>query len=176
MYNFQKIAFCNVQPLVAAIARQPNLWKKSIRNKHQGTVHEDGQDIILRYNVIENNENILNDLDNFNYPEFLELPQVRPLIYDLMRIVEGNRLGRVFITKIPPQGKILPHVDEGASAEYYDRYHIFLKNYEGSIFRCGNEIICPSAGDVYWFNNQIEHEVINNSCDDRLSLIIDIKS
>lgn len=175
MNNFQKIANCNIQPLIAALARQPELWNKnSIRTAHKGTVHSDVSDILLRYNEIS--ENILDDLDNKDYPAFSFLPQARVLIFDLMRLVEGNRLGRVFITKLPNGCKILPHKDEGKSAEYYDRYHIILQNYQDSIFRCGNEIICPNAGDVIWFNNQIEHEVINNSIDDRISLIVDICS
>jgi len=173
MNNFQKIANCNVQSLIAALARQPELWNQNpIRTTHQGTVHADASDILLRYNE----EPSIDAIDNIDYPAFALLPQARALVFDLMRLVEGNRLGRIFITKLPVGGKILPHKDEGKSPEYYDRYHIILQNYEGSIFRCGDETICPNAGDVIWFNNKIEHEVINESIDDRISLIIDICS
>lgn len=175
MNNFCKIAEVNIRPLLAAIARQPELWdENNFRTTHQGTVHADASDIWLRYNNLS--DNIINDLESIDYPAFAKLPQARALVYDLMRFVEGNRLGRVFITKLPVNGRILPHKDEGESPEYYDRYHIFIQNFEGSVFRCGEEVICPNAGDIYWFNNQIEHEVINNSIDDRLTLVIDIRS
>jgi len=31
------------------------------------------------------------------------------------------------------------------------------------------------TGDVFWFNNKLEHEVVNNSAFDRLSMVVDIK-
>ncbi len=178
MINFRSIGQCNIQPLVAALARQPELWNQErIRTSHEGTVHADADDILLRYNDTQEDVSvILDDLHNDDRPAFTLLPQARPLVFDLMRLVEGNQLGRVFITKLPKGGKILPHKDEGESAEFYDRYHIILQNYEGSIFKCGDEVICPNAGEVIWFNNNVEHEVINDSIDDRLSLIIDIRS
>lgn len=176
MRNFFKIGEINPKPLLLSILKQPNLWdSNTIRTSHKGSAHKDASDILIRFNDLEKSINILNDLDNIYYPAFALLPQIRPLIFDLMRFVEGERLGRVVITRLPVGGRILPHKDEGKSAEYYKRYHIFLQNYEGAEFRCGNEIICPNAGDIYWFNNLIEHEIVNNSIDDRITLIIDIK-
>lgn len=178
MRYFQKIsALSDIRPLMAALARQPELWNKDpIRTTHKGTVHAEASDILLRYNYLDSETPTIDDIENRDYPAFALLPQARPLIFDLMRLVEGNQLGRVFITKLPAGAKILPHKDEGKSPEFYDRYHIFLQNYLGANFRCGDETICPNAGDVFWFNNQVEHEVVNNSIDDRISLIIDIKS
>jgi hypothetical protein len=31
------------------------------------------------------------------------------------------------------------------------------------------------TGDIWWFDNSQEHEVLNNSADDRLALIVDIR-
>lgn len=177
MKYFQKIAHADVQPLMAALARQPELWNQNnLRTTHKGTAHADASDIWLRYNDLNSDVPVIDDLDNQDYPAFALLPQARSLVFNLMRLVEGNRLGRVFITKLPVGGRILPHADGGKSPEYYDRYHIVLQNYMGSDFRTGDETICMSAGDVYWFNNRVEHEVINNSIDDRLTLIVDIRS
>lgn len=177
MKHFQKVGQCNVQPLVAALARQPELWNvNNLRTTHEGTVHGDASDIWLRYNDVGSATPTIDDLDNINYPAFALLPQARDLIFDLMRLVEGNKLGRVFITRLPSGGRILPHKDEGKSPEYYDRYHIALQNYLGSDFRAEEEVVCMNAGEVYWFNNQVEHEVINESIDDRITLIIDIRS
>jgi hypothetical protein len=177
MKYFQKIGQCNVQPLIAALARQPELWDQNpIRTTHQGTVHADASDILLRYNDPNSEVATIDNIDNVDFPAFALLPQARALVFDLMRLVEGNRLGRVFITKLPSTGRILPHKDEGKSPEYYDRYHIILQNYLGSEFRTGDETVCMNGGDVYWFNNKIEHEVFNDSIDDRISLIVDIRS
>lgn len=183
MRYFHKIAQnINVAPLVAAIARQPELWNANkIRTSYAGSSHNQASDILLRFNDLEKYKegdysNILDDLDYIDYPALSKLPQARPLIFDLMRFVEGNRLGKIVITKLLPGNKISPHIDEGLSAEYYDRYHITLTNSIGSLFRAGDEFVNMKPGDIYLFNNKIEHEVINDSSEDRISLIIDIRS
>ena len=167
---------------MAAIMRQPELWdKNTLRTEHEASPHTQVSDIWLRFNDLEKfkaeNEyaGVIDEHESIDYPAFVLLPQARQLIFDLMRVVEGKRLGRVLITKMVPGTKIDPHVDGGEHAKYYERYHIILQNNPGSIFRCGKETICSAAGEVWWFNNQIEHEVINNSNDDRISMIVDIK-
>lgn len=163
---------------MAAIVRQPELWNQNtLRTQHKGTAHCEASDIWLRFNDIKEAtaSEIMDGHESIDYPAFDSLPQARPLIFDLMRIVEGKRLGRVLITKLIPGAKILPHVDSGDHAAYYNRYHIILQNGPGSVFRCGDEVVCMKTGDVYWFDNSVEHEVINNSADDRLTMIVDVK-
>lgn len=179
MENFYKLTSnANITPLVSAITRQPKLWNQyTLRTEHKGTAHCEVSDIWLRFNDIQDktNEYIIDNHESIDYPAFDKLPQARSLIFDLMRLVEGKRLGRVLITKLTPGTKIHPHVDGGDHAAYYSRHHIILQNEPGSVFRCGNEAITMRTGEVWWFNNEIEHEVINNSSDDRLTLIVDIK-
>jgi hypothetical protein len=92
-----------------------------------------------------------------------------------MRRVEGEQLGRVLITKLAPGNQITPHEDGGAPATFYDRYHIMLQNGPGSLFHCGDETVTMKAGDVWHFDNTKTHSVINNSRDDRITLIADIR-
>ena len=88
MKHFQKVAQCNVQPLMAALARQPELWNQNnLRTTHEGTVHADVSDIWLRYNDLESNIPTIDDIDNINSPAFSLLPQTRDLIFALMRLV-----------------------------------------------------------------------------------------
>ena len=181
MKYFHKITDkMNIGPLLAAIGRNSELWNKNrIRTTHNNSAHVEASDILLRFNKItETSEylEVLDDLEAIDYPAFKELPQARGIIFDLIRFVEGNRLGRVVITKLAPGAKIRPHLDSGLSAEYYDRYHVTLKNSEGSIMRVGDEMVCMVPGDIYLFNNQVEHEVINNGTEDRITLIVDIRS
>ncbi len=165
---------------MAAIMRQPELWNQNeLRTKYLESPHREASDIWLRFNDVSQYlegeySGLLDDHESIDYA-LDKLPQARPLIFDLMRVVEGKRLGRALITKLTPGKKIYPHVDGGDHASYYERYHIILQNQPGSIFRCGSEVITMATGDVWWFNNAIEHEVINNSADDRLTLIVDIK-
>ena len=67
------------------------------------------------------------------------LPQAQDLIFALMSRVRGERLGRCLITNLPVGAKIDAHVDGGAPAEYYERFHIVLHSGKGVMFRCGDK-------------------------------------
>lgn len=179
MNNFLKMADgVNVMPLLHAIQTQPDLWNANdIRTRFPQSPHSQAEDILLRFNDIPEDDitKVVNDKDCFNYPAWQRLPQIRPIIFDLMRVVEGEQLGRVIITKLAPGKSITPHVDGGAPAEFYERYHVILQNFPGSLFRCGDETVCMRGGEVWWFNNCKPHEVVNNSAEDRLTMIVDIR-
>jgi quercetin dioxygenase-like cupin family protein len=93
-----------------------------------------------------------------------------------MARVEGERLGRCIITKLKPGAVIDPHVDSGDHAAYFERYHIVLQSLPGSVFHAGGETVQMRVGEVWWFDNSSMHSVINNSADDRIHLIVDIKA
>ena len=120
-------------------------------------------------------EQIVDAHESVNYPAMSELPAVRQIVFGLMRQVEGERLGRVLITRLAPGACIYPHADGGDHAAYYKRYQIALQSLPGVMFRAGEETVNMHTGEVWWFDNSIDHEVVNNSADDRISLIVDIK-
>lgn len=180
MKNFYKLAQgMDVTALMAALHVNADLWDENkLRSTHEMSPHQQVSDIWLRFNdltKIKNAGDVIDEHESINYPAMARLPQARPFIFGLMHTVEGERLGRILITKLSPGGKIDPHEDGGSHASYYERYHIVLNSAPGSIFRCGDETIHMKTGEVWWFNNAIEHEVINNSADDRIHLIVDVK-
>lgn len=193
MKNFQKLAEgADVRPLLHSITRQAHLWNEYNVRKTFNThsVHKIADDILLRYNKYEKGEDLTEksctELEAVNYPAFAKLPEARALIFALMTRVQGERLGRALIAKLPPGVGIAPHTDiippcsEAARiaippAVYYERYHIVLQSAPGAIFRCEEEQVYMAPGEVWWFDNTKEHEVMNNSCDDRIHLIVDIR-
>lgn len=180
MRNFVKIADgVDVVPLLLAVARQPHLWNQNtLRTQHPGTAHAEVDDIWLRFNEIPDGqpELVADATECINYPAFAALPQARPLIFGLMAKVEGERLGRCMITRLKPGGRILPHEDMGAPATYYERYHVVLLSEPGCVFAAGDEKVHMRTGEVYWFDNTQTHEVWNNSQEDRVHLIVDIRA
>ncbi len=115
----------------------------------------------------------------FWYPAWHTLPQLRPIIFGLMNRVSAYELGRVVITKLAPGGRILPHADtmgDYANDEDGARYHVILQGCPGSLFRAGDETVNMRTGEVWWFNHLAEHEVVNNSSDDRIHLLVDTKN
>jgi len=179
--NFQHIeSGLDVIPLMSAVLRMPLLWNSNtLRTTHEGTAHQDVDDIWLRFNDLSRHENVLtvvNDHESINYPAFWALPMARPLVFGLMARVAGERLGRVLITRLPPGKRIVEHIDAGTHAEYYDRFHIALNGLPGSLFHCGGETVQMLTGECWWLNNCVEHEIINNSAGDRVHMVVDIRT
>lgn len=190
MRNFQRIASgANVTPLMLAIARRPDLWTEDtfLRHYPQGPFGE-VDSIMLRFpkkleveseeQVALYKQNLLPGHDqheSIDCPAYARLPEARAIVMQVFAAVAGERLGRVMINRIAPGGRIFPHADTPAHAEYYRRFHVVLQAGEGSIFRCGNERASWEAGAVFWFNNALEHEVINESGTDRIHLVMDAR-
>lgn len=176
MGNFFRLARgVNTVPLLVAIQRQPELWdQNTLRTQHPNTAHSEVNDIWLMFNDISGD--VANDIIVRPYPAFDKLPQARPILFDLMRMVEGVTLGRVIITKLAPGKKITPHTDGGAPATYYNRYQIALQSLPGAFFTIEDESVNFETGDVWLINNRKEHSVENNSREDRIVMIVDIRS
>lgn len=183
MRYFQKLASnIDVVPLLHAITRS-NLWNQErLRTTHPGTPHTQVDDILLRFNdlVEARSKNdiglVIDEHESINHPAMYLLPIARPIIFDLMRRVEGERLGRVLVTRLAPGRTIAEHVDGGDHAAYYQRYHVMLQNSPGSIFKAGNEAVYMEPGSCWWFDNAAPHSVVNNGVDDRITLIVDVRT
>jgi hypothetical protein len=179
---FQKIAGgVDVLPILHSLQRMPDLWNTyPIRTQHPGTPHSEVDDILVRFQALDDYQrtgdasSIIDAHESVWFPASRVLP-VRPILFDLMRRVEGERLGRVMITRLRPGKRIAAHVDGGEHAAYYDRYHVTLQALPGFVFRCGDEAPFMAAGEVWHFNNAVEHELTNNSADDRITMIVDIR-
>lgn len=178
MRNFFRLAEgLDTVTLVHDLHSRPDLWNRNkLRREYPGTPHRECDDIWLRFQDEEMKpSDVIDSHESINYPALAELPSVRPVIFGLMRQVEGERLGRVLITRLAPGRRIYPHVDGGDHAAYYKRHQVMLQCLPGVAFRAGEERPMMKTGDVWWFDNGVEHEVVNNSADDRLALIVDIK-
>lgn len=165
----------NVQiiPIMAAIARQPELWNTDdCRKEFDQSPHTAVDDILLRFGATDGD-----DLEAVNLPAWHKLPGLMMNnILDIMRLVNGTRLGRVLITRLAPGKKILAHSDVmGKYSEYYTRYHLVLQGLPGSIFNCGDETVTMRTGELWWFDARAEHSVANNSQDDRVHMLIDMR-
>lgn len=188
MKNFHLITTADVNPLMLNIKRHPELWREDtyLRDYPQGPFGEI-ESIMLRFpekRVFEQEEELekykrgesqFDQHESIDYPAFGVLTEARPIVFGLMALVQGERLGRVMINKIAPGGRIYPHEDSPEHTAYYTRFHVVLQSAPGCYIRAGDEQMDMKAGDVFWFNNKLNHEVVNNSACDRISMVIDIK-
>lgn len=191
MKNFQLVASgVDITPLLLAIKRRSELWKEDtyLRDYPQGPFKQI-ESIMLRFpikRVLELEEEVravergehptIDQQENIDYPPYKLLPEARQIVMALMARVGGERLGRVMINKIAPGGVIFPHVDTKNHTDYYSRFHVVLQSQPGVVFRAGDESIYMATGESWWFDNSQEHEVINNSADDRIHMIIDVRT
>jgi len=183
MMNFYRLAEgVDVVPLMHAVARQPDLWNaNTFRTTFPNTPHGDVDDIWLRFSdpaKCSTVGTVIGDDTPVWHDAAKRLPQAKPIILDLMRRVDAYELGRVLITKLRPGGRILPHADtDGSYVNTNDRfrYHVVLQGLPGSLYRTGNETVCMRTGEVWWFNPTLEHEILNNSVDDRVHLLVDVR-
>jgi hypothetical protein len=178
--NFQPMASIDPTPLVQQIIRQPMLWKADtyLRDYPQGPFG-DTETIFLRFppaSVTELERSTKDQHECVWMDGWLHLPAARAIVFGLMAQVEGERLGRVMINKLRPGGRIFPHADTPAHAEYWDRFHVSLQSGPGCNFRCGDETVYMRPGQVWWFQNSHEHEVVNNSDDERIHMVIDVRT
>ena len=176
MRNFLRIAAgIDTLPVLSALAAMPDLWNEhTLRTAHPGTAHAAVDDIWIWFN--DTSGDVVNDIQTHPRRAWREIPALRPMILDLMRRVEGTQLGRVIITRLPPGKEITPHVDQGAPATFFTRFQIALQSFPGALFHAGNETVNFRCGEVWQFNNQAEHSVVNNSADDRIVIIVDIRT
>lgn len=171
MRYFQKLDNLNIAPVAHSLARQPGLWNQDpTRTSFQGSPHKQVEDILLRFG----NPN-LQDLQAWDRPAMAKVTGAKALAMAVMYAMGGVQLGRVVITKLAPGGKVDPHPDEGPYAEFYTRYHVVLQGLPGSMFHCGDEAVQMQTGELWWFDSRTEHWVANNSREDRIHMIVDVR-
>lgn len=177
MQHFRKILdTIEVQPLLHQVAEHPELWGADnawTANKPAGTAIEDVSTIVLRYNKTPAG---MPSGMGWNRPAFGVLSAAQKIIFDLMRVIPSEHLGKVLITKLPPGGVIDWHIDQWPPGIplYWHRFQIPLHVREQVIFQVEEEELFMQPGTAWWFNNQRNHRVVNNSDEDRISMLCDI--
>lgn len=172
----------DVQPLKKALELHTQLFGLfKQRATAYGSPHTDMTDIWVRYNAISNFDpknpaRFNEEHDPVWYPSYYALPELKSIIFPLMALTDGERLGGVLITKLAPGGEIKPHTDAGWHAGYYEKFYVPIKNGKGSIFGFPEGDVEAKEGCVYWFRNDVTHWVKNNSGEDRIAMIVCIKT
>lgn len=171
----------DVGEAVRQLESQPDIWNThKLRTELYGTPHKSVSDIWVRYNAWENFDG---DIAAFNgphesvwYPVADRIPAVKVLIEQVCRVVGCESLGGVLITKIPPGGEVKPHIDAGWHAGHYEKFAVQLKGNDRQAFCFETARLSPQPGDLYTFDNSQLHWVTNDSEEDRITLIICIRT
>lgn len=171
MNNFKFLGAIDTTPILKELAAQEWRPDVEVRGYQQGPDGE-VESIILRFqdtNVDDTHENIWKDIS-------AHFPETKAIIHNIMRSVDGTRLGRVVINKINSGGRIYKHTDDLNQADYWSRFHISVHSQPGVNFFCGDELVQMRTGDIWYFRNDLEHEIINNTDEPRIHLVMDVKT
>ena len=163
----------NVAPLWWALQEKPELWDQvPDRTTPVDSPHYGLHDIYIRYS--KNDPRDIDQHESEWYPAAEDLP-VKPLIFQLMSAMQGERLGGVLITRIPAGMSCKPHSDGGWHARYYEKFGIQIASAPGQAFCFENERLVTKPGDVFWFDNSHSHWVENPTAHERITLIVTLK-
>lgn len=145
------------------------------RQDTPGSAHHDTRSIILRGPACEvlTNDIVFNMIECIDTPAIEWLPATRDLCATACARLGVKELGRVMLVELAPGGHIDLHVDEGAYAAHYDRFHLPLQSDAGNWFMNGPEQLHMKPGELWQFDQHTEHEVFNKSTTPRIHLIID---
>lgn len=152
----------------------PHLWNQnSGRTISPDSPHHQLDDIWVRFGSEEDQYTDNPHKANW-YPSAKDLG-VAPLCLDIMRAYNGTELGGVLITRIPPGCTCRPHKDLGWHARTYEKIAIQIMSAPGQAFCFEGEQLETKPGDVYWFNNQEIHWVINPTEYERITMIVCVR-
>ena len=165
----------NVEPLRVALAAHPELWdQRTERTAPEGSPHHGLSDIWARFADTKTMQ-ADDSHDSVWYAPADVLP-VREIVFPLMALVWGERLGGVLITRIKPGQVCKPHTDPGWHARYYDKFAVQIEAAPEQAFHFEGTSLVTEPGDVFWFDNSYTHWVTNDSQRDRITMIVCIKT
>jgi quercetin dioxygenase-like cupin family protein len=165
----------NIFPLLLELQRQPQLWNKNrARTESPTSPHREVDDIWARFG---DTAEALQGLPHQSlWMEAADLaPEIKTHSRAVMSLVRGDALGGVLITRIPPGKQVYPHVDPGWHAAEYDKFALQIAAHPQQAFCYEDGQHITAAGDLFWFNNQEKHWVINDSPCERITMIVCVK-
>src|SRR4249919_1965167 len=174
MRHFQQlVSGVDVVPLLADLHRQPDLWNAHPERTWGEGPFKNTDDIWIRFRYYEELVSAESYGEPFSpvfYPAWYQLPKLRPLVFSLMARLEAVQLGAIFVTRVPPGQQVKPHDDRGRwHAEFFEtKVYIPLATNEECYNTCGDERVVMKVGDVWLFNNLIEHSTVNDGETDRV--------
>lgn len=170
----------DVKVLLEELEANPQLWRTyTYRSDAPNTPHAKVADIWLRYNDLNNyapsemNE-MMQEHDSLWYEAIDSLPAFKAFAYMLMGVLQGERLGGILISKLPPNASIAAHVDTEWHSTYYKKFHLVLQGDNSAIYS-GHDFIVNKPGDLFYLDSSKPHGVLNMGTDDRIVLIVCIR-
>lgn len=181
----------DTQPYLDQLALCPELWdvrdfRKVSRYNGQLSPHRESNDIWVRhqsydglgdYDKPDGLESIHKPAVSEWYPESLKLPAAFDMAEKVCLALGAIQMGGHYVIRLEAGKKVYPHRDFSWHSTYYNKYMVILKTQEGVTFgwdRSG--LLIPETGDLWNFENDTVHWVINNSNEDMLIATFSVRT
>jgi hypothetical protein len=166
----------NVEPLRAALLAHPELWNQyKGRLNHPQSPHRYTDDIWMRFakeNLDHPDDRVMGPHESVWYPASEILASGKDLAERMYRYVEGKELGGVLIIRVPAGSRILPHVDLGWHAAYYQKIAVQIEGHPQQEFAFEDGSLSAMSGESYWLNNAYPHWVTNPTLRDWINMTV----
>ena len=175
--------FVDVSKINSFIADNDYLWNKfKYRTESSMSPHREVDDIWVRYNDIKNYNpnNPLAFHDRHDSVFYINDDKFKDELSKISRLIcerfesSSTEFGGILITRIPAGKQVYRHNDDHSwHATYYkDKYLIPLESNDNQSFNFDGEKVITPVGHIFSFNNLVDHWVLNDSSQPRVSLII----
>ena len=181
----------DTQPYLDQLALCPELWdvrdfRKVSRYNGQLSPHRESNDIWVRhqsydglgdYDKPDGLESIHKPAVSEWYPESLKLPAAFDMAEKVCLALGAIQMGGHYVIKLEAGKKVYPHRDFSWHSTYYNKYMVILKTQDGVTFgwdRSG--LLIPETGELWNFENDTVHWVVNNSDEDMLIATFSVRT
>ena len=176
-FDLKYICNFDVLELSEYLKTYDNEWHINRSNQDSYLSQKESQSIFITdaFNAHQNSEPYINGVVNLD-PKLIELI-VDPIIIKLETMV-GGKFAKTLLAKLPAGKRIYPHYDQGAAHSTYlmviRRFHVVITTNENVWFKVESNTQHMKVGECWEVNQNLMHQVWNDSNTDRIHLIVDI--
>lgn len=138
----------------------PDKWQISARETNKKL--QEGRSLILR------------EVNHRDTPLRRAFAEIEPILDVVKKVGCGSEPGRIVVAYLPPGARILPHRDSGEYYKFHNRIHVPLATNPGAIMINEGFKYRMTVGNIYLFQNLVEHAAMNATTGGRMHLIIDM--
>jgi hypothetical protein len=183
MHNIQLLPFTmDVEPLYEALS-QPGVWDKYEQRRANPTSPHHGLHDAWFYYADPEQLKQIPVLEKFDYVWYDNPAKVwvQLFVEQLIDKIEEHvgevlELGGVLATRIPAGNCCKVHNDAGYNAKEFSKYAIQVRGNKHQGFCFDDSILHSQTGEVFWFYNQHDHWVYNASYEERITLIVSLRT
>lgn len=167
----------NIDPILEELDAAPDLWDQfPLRRTMPDSPHREMQDIWLRY-ADPMPPDAVTPFESKWWDASYRLPALMEMTNTICDYTGAHELGGVLVTRLPAGRQIYPHHDRGPwHAEHHNfKVYLCLASNEGCINYFAGDSFVMKPGDLWRFDNQVNHMCLNNGDTVRISAIISMR-